>query len=450
MIVVVGAGAAGLAAAVFACGSREPVTLIESTADGGRKILISGGGRCNVLPEALEPKRFVTDSPPPLVQRFLRSWPLRGQREFFERDVGVPLKLEADSRKWFPVSDRARDVRDGLIVLARRKGVAIRFNTELVDLQPSRAGWSVVTTQGDLQATAVVLATGGLSVPATGSAGIGLKLAQALGHVVHDTYPALTPLLASPAPHAHLSGVSLNVRLRAHCEISCRAGVSAFARSASARPRRRSKRGVGQPRQLAGPEGPAYIEAEAHGGFLFTHRGYSGPSVLDVSHVAVRSAMGHEARATIRVRWSELDASQWHRELTAANGLIAPVVGRRLPKRLAEQLVAECGLPADRRASELRREERTTLVDRLVQYELPWTGDEGYKKAEVTGGGVALAEVDPRTLESRRHRGLFLCGELLDAFGPIGGHNFAWAWATGRLAGLGAAARHDLLNASVG
>ncbi|MGE5837398.1 MAG: NAD(P)/FAD-dependent oxidoreductase [Acidobacteriota bacterium] len=103
----------------------------------------------------------------------------------------------------------------------------------------------------------------------------------------------------------------------------------------------------------------------------------------------------------------------------------------------------ECGIPPDRRAAELRREERTTLVDRLVQYELPWTGDEGYKKAEVTGGGIALDEVDPGTLESRRHRGLFLCGEMLDAFGPIGGHNFAWAWATGRLAGLGAAAAPD-------
>ncbi|HYN06265.1 MAG TPA: aminoacetone oxidase family FAD-binding enzyme [Vicinamibacterales bacterium] len=401
MIVVVGAGAAGLAAAVFACGSRQPVTLIESTADGGRKILISGGGRCNVLPEALEPKRFVTDSPAPLVQRFLRSWPLRAQREFFERDVGVPLKLEADSRKWFPVSDRARDVRDGLIALARRKGVSFRFNTELVDLQASRAGWSAMTTQGDLQAAAVVLATGGLSVPATGSTGIGLKLARALGHVAHETYPALTPLVAAPARHAHLSGVSLNVRLRA---------------------------------------GSDHAETEAHGGFLFTHRGYSGPSVLDVSHVAVRSAGAADVRATIRVRWSELEAPEWHRELTAANGPIVHVVGRRLPKRLAEQLVLECGLPIDRRAAELRREERTTLVDRLVHYELPWTGDEGYRKAEVTGGGVALDEVDPRTLESRRHRGLFLCGELLDAFGPIGGHNFAWAWATGRLAGLGAAA----------
>ncbi|HEY7475565.1 MAG TPA: aminoacetone oxidase family FAD-binding enzyme [Vicinamibacterales bacterium] len=423
MIVVVGAGAAGLAAAIFACGSRQPVTLIESTSDGGRKILISGGGRCNVLPEALEPKRFVTDSPVPLVQRFLRSWPLRAQREFFERDVGVPLELEAETRKWFPVSDRARDVRDGLVALARRRGVTFRFQTQLVDLQPTQTGWALETTQGDLQATAVVLATGGLSVPATGSTGIGLKLARALGHVVHETYPALTPLIASPARHAHLSGVSLNV--------TCRAG-------SQSRP--------------AGPEGPAYIPhrrreagsasvgVEAHGGFLFTHRGYSGPSVLDVSHVAVRSAADSEARATIRVRWSELGALEWHREFTAANGLIVNVVATRLPKRLAEQLVLECGIPEDRRVAELRREERTRLVDRLVQYELPWTGDEGYKKAEVTGGGVALDDIDPRTLESRHHRGLFLCGELLDAFGPIGGHNFAWAWATGRLAGLGAAA----------
>jgi len=400
MIIVVGAGAAGLAAAIFA--SRlQPVTVIESTAEGGRKILISGGGRCNILPEALEPKRFVSGSSAPLVQRFLRSWPLRAQLEFFERDVGVPLKLEADSRKWFPVSDRARDVRDGLVALARRKGVTFRFNTELVDLQPSRGGWCVVTTHGDVQATAVVLATGGLSVPSTGSTGIGLKLAQALGHVAHETYPALTPLVASPARHAHLSGVSLNVRIKA---------------------------------------GSADASAEADGGFLFTHRGYSGPSVLDVSHVAVRSAVTNDARATIRIRWSELDATEWRRELTSANGLVVSVLARRLPKRLAEQLVLECGIPEDRRVAELRREERTMLVDRLVQYELPWTGDEGYKKAEVTGGGVALDEVDPRTLESRRHRGLFLCGEILDAFGPIGGHNFAWAWATGRLAGLGAAA----------
>ena len=95
-------------------------------------------------------------------------------------------------------------------------------------------------------------------------------------------------------------------------------------------------------------------------------------------------------------------------------------------------------MPLDRRASDLRRDERTAIVDRLTSYVLPWTGDEGFRKAEVTGGGVALDEVNPHTLESRRHAGLFLCGEMLDAFGPIGGHNFAWAWATGRLAGMAA------------
>ena len=399
MILVVGAGAAGLAAAIFARAGERPVTVIESTDDGGRKILISGGGRCNILPDKLEPRRFVTDSPAPLVQRLLRSWPLNAQRAFFEDQVGVPLAFEPDSRKWFPRSNRARDVRDGLIAHARRHGVAFQFKTECQSLRPSTAGWLVETTRGELQATAVILATGGLSVPATGSTGVGLRVSHALGHVVHETYPALTPLIAAPARHAALSGVSLSVRLRAH-----------------------SSRG----------------SAEARGGFLFTHRGYSGPSVLDVSHIAVRSGGAGDARATIRARWCDLGEPEWRHALIDATGLTINAVARHVPQRLAEQLLAECGIPADRRAAELRRDERTKLVDALVSYELPWTGDEGYRKAEVTGGGVALDEVDPGTLESRRHRGLFLCGELLDAFGPIGGHNFAWAWATGRLAGIGA------------
>ena len=118
--------------------------------------------------------------------------------------------------------------------------------------------------------------------------------------------------------------------------------------------------------------------------------------------------------------------------------MIATLVARHLPARLAERLMIESGVPTDRRTSNLRRTERVSLVGRLTSYVLPVSGDEGYKKAEVTGGGVALDEVDPRTLESRRCPGLYLCGEILDVFGPIGGHNFAWAWATGRAAGLAA------------
>lgn len=402
--VVAGAGAAGIVAAIVAS-ERSSVTVIERTSDGGRKILISGGGRCNLLPVTLEPDRFVTESPAILLRGMLRAWPLAAQREFFEREVGIPLTLEEGTGKLFPVSGRARDVRDGLIALARRRGVQFHFDTSLTGLAPASGGWRVETSRGGIDTRAVVLATGGLSVPNTGSDGTGLRLAARLGHVVHDTYPALTPLVAEPARHASLAGVSLDVRLRAKW-------------------RGRS--------------------AEASGGFLFTHRGYSGPSVLDLSHVAVRSRMSGDDpahAAVLRVAWSSTDAGEWQRELTTSAGLAVTAVARHLPRRLAARLLADAGIPLDRRAAELRRDERTALIEALTAFVLPWTGDEGYKKAEVTGGGIALDEVDPRTLESRRHAGLFLCGEMLDAFGPIGGHNFAWAWSTGRAAGLGAA-RH--------
>jgi predicted Rossmann fold flavoprotein len=254
----------------------------------------------------------------------------------------------------------------------------------------------------------VILATGGLSVPATGSDGTGLRLAAALSHRVHETYPALTPLTFDPLPSraaplqpAQLSGLSLRVRLRA--------------------------------------KGPGRT-TETEGGFLFTHRGYSGPAVLDISHVCVRSAKEDiERRATVRVCWAALTADDWDTLLRTGDKGVASTLAGVVPERLGLFLMAEAGVPRDRRTSALKRSERVALVERLTAYVLPWTGHEGYKKAEVTGGGIALDEVDPRTLESRRHRGLHLCGEMLDAFGPIGGHNFAWAWSTGRTAGLGAA-----------
>jgi predicted Rossmann fold flavoprotein len=252
-----------------------------------------------------------------------------------------------------------------------------------------------------VEAGAVVMATGGLSVPQTGSDGMGLRLLTELGHETHRTYPALTPLTADPAPHAGLAGVSLEVELTAPV---------------------------------------ARGSFVARGGFLFTHRGYSGPSVLNVSHLAVLSPA--ERRQPILVRWTDRDAEAWDELLRRPGpGTVAGLVRRALPERLADRLVEEAEVPPERAVAQLRREERARLVDVLARYPLPWTGDEGYRKAEVTGGGVALSEVDPRTLESRRRPGLFLCGELLDAFGPIGGYNFAWAWATGRAAGRGAAAR---------
>lgn len=399
MIVVVGAGAAGLVAAIFARSTGSDVTLLERTPDGGRKILISGGGRCNILPSSLHPEQFVTDSPAHLMRGLLKSWPLHEQRRFFEDDVGIPLALEEETAKLFPRSDRARDVRDGLVELARKRGVTFQGDTHvtrLVRAPGDSTSWQLQTSQGDVAASAVILATGGLSVPATGSDGAGLRFAEGLGHTIHPLYPALTPLTGGMPGGANLAGISLPVRLRA--------------------------KGAGRSR-------------EAAGGFLFTHRGYSGPSVLDVSHVAVRSS----GSAVIRVAWTDRTEAQWLQDISGTTGRVAGAVARHVPERLAVALCADAGLPPDRRGPELRREERLALIERLMAYALPWTGDEGYKKAEVTGGGVALTDVDARTLESRRQPGLFMCGEMLDAFGPIGGYNFAWAWATGRAAGLGAA-----------
>jgi hypothetical protein len=401
-IVVVGAGAAGLMAAIFAATSERRVVLLERTRDGGRKIIISGGGRCNVLPSRLSPKQYTTESSPNTMRNMLLSWPLPSQQRFFEAELRVPLVLEQASGKLFPASNRARDVRDALVTEARRRGVDIRFDSIVRDIATTRLHqWRVVLADGSvIEAASVIVATGGLSVPATGSDGTGLRILERLGHTIHETYPALTPLAAEPPRHAALAGVSLNVKLSA----------------------RKAKGTV-----------------ETEGGFLFTHRGYSGPAVLDISHIAVRSRLEGQPRQ-ILVQWTDLNADAWDALLREGGaGQVGTLVRRHLPVRLADVLLEEAGVDPQRTLAELRKEERSNVVTTLARYPLPWTGDEGYRKAEVTGGGVALGELDPRTLESRKHHGLFICGEALDAFGPIGGYNFAWAWATGRMAGLGAA-----------
>jgi predicted Rossmann fold flavoprotein len=402
-IVIVGAGAAGLLAAIFAVDGRR-VLLLERTRDGGRKILVSGGGRCNVLPSELAPARFVTDSSPNTLRKMLLSWPLAEQQRFFEEEVGLELVLEPETGKLFPASDSARQVRDGLVALARRRGVELRFEVLVEGLTPRPDGsWSIGLQGGEeIAAAAVVVATGGKSMPGTGSDGLGFEIVRGLRHTIHPIYPALTPLTAEPPRHAELAGISLDVTITA-----------------------------------PGP-GKGF---STQGGFLFTHRGYSGPAVLDISHLAVRSLLAGGPRQSLLVQWTPRDAVAWNQALQAGSGLVAGVLRRELPDRLAEALLGEAGVDSARPLHQLRREERLRLVELLTRYPLPWTGDEGYRKAEVTGGGVPLSEVDPRTLESRVQPGLFLCGEILDAFGPIGGHNFAWAWATGRAAGLGAGSR---------
>ena len=405
-VIVIGAGAAGTMAAIFAARAGAQTTLLERTKDGGRKILISGGGRCNVLPSRVDESRFVTASSPNILRKIIRSWPLAEQIRFFEHELGIPLELEEESLKLFPASHKARDVRDGLLAAAARAGVRLVTETSVSDVRPDDQGWLVLADDGqEFRAHAAIIATGGLSVPNTGSDGRGLSVLRQLGHTMHPTYAALTPLTVEPGDFTELAGISLPLTL------SARSGSDT---------------------------------ATATGGFLFTHRGYSGPSVLNVSHVAVRARATSGERTTLTVKWTPLGDEEWNERLQPQGArTVSGAVRAELPERLASVLIARAGVDPLRPLSDLRREERLRLVGMLVRGELPWAGDEGYKKAEVTGGGVSLSEINARTMESRKHPGLFICGEVLDAFGPIGGYNFLWAWATGRAAGIGAAAHPD-------
>ena len=404
-VVVVGAGAAGLCASIFAAERGRRVVLLERTRDGGRKIIMSGGGRCNVLPSQLDPSRFVTASSPNTMKKLLLAWPLAEQRRFFEETLAIPLALEPETGKLFPVSNRSRDVRDGLLRLAEGRGVEVRFGVKVRDVVPagnSASPWRVEVEGGPpIAASSVVLAAGGLSVPATGSDGTGLDVARRLGHEIHDTYPALTPLTAQPHRYAALTGISLPVSLTAPL--------------------------------------PGNKSWATRGGFLFTHKGYSGPAVLNLSHLCVR-ARREGAHQSVLASWTDWDDALWERRLREGEGTLLTALRAQLPARLAEALLDDAGVAGETQLAQLRREDRKRVVEALTRTELPWNGDEGYTKAEVTGGGVALSEIHPRTLESRRCPGLHLCGEMLDAFGPIGGYNFTWAWSTGRAAGLGVAA----------
>ena len=405
-IVVVGAGAAGLMAARAAAerlGGAGGVLVLEGAREPGRKILVSGGGRCNVLPAEDAPKRFVSDAPGRLVRRFLDRWTLAEQREYFETLLGGPLREEPETGKLFPPTNRARDVRDLLRegVLATR--AELRSGSPVRKVARARGGGLLVRLdESEIRTRAVILATGGLSVLAQGADAAGLEWAAALGHTVRPTYPALVPLTGGAPAHHALAGVSLRARVTARSGDEC---------------------------------------AASDGGFLFTHKGWSGPAVLDVSHVVERAARAGRA-ADVRVAFAP--GTAWDERLRSgagSGGLLSSFLSRSsIPDRLIRLVLATCGLP-DVPLHRLTREARRGVVSALTEFPVPATGTEGYRTAEVTGGGVSLEEVDPGSAESRLVPGLYFAGEILDAFGPIGGFNFQWAWATGRTAGEAAARR---------
>ncbi len=400
-VAILGGGAAGLMAAIRAAeAGAAGVVVLEAAPQTGRKILVSGGGRCNVLPIAEARERFVSAAPPRVVERYLARVPLADQRAFFEEVLGGPLREEAESRKLFPPSNRAKDVRDALVARAVAAGAAIRTGAAVREVGPREGGFAIRLADGpDIHAARVILATGGLSVLAGGADGGGYAWAEALGHTVVPTYPALVPLTGDAPAHHALTGLSLNARVTAKS---------------------------------------AKETASSVGGFLFTHRGWSGPAVLDVSHVVARARGTAQVQVCLGEDWDAALVAGARSGTSLFSLLRRSSSPPSLPDRLIH-LVLEAAGVADQPLARLTRDARRRVAKTLAAFELPATGTEGYRTAEVTGGGVALDEVDPGSGKSKVVPGLWLAGEVLDAFGPIGGFNFQWAWGTGWTAGESAA-----------
>ena len=399
-VAVVGAGAAGLTTAIVARRMNPglDVVVVDGATKPGAKILVSGGGRCNVTNRVVAETDF-WGGKRTIVRRVLRGLSVEETLDFF-RDLGVSLHEESGG-KLFPDSNKARDVLNALLGALTAAGVPLLAGTRVESIAAHGAGFTVQTSRGPLAARRVVLATGGKSLPKTGSDGAGYALAQSLGHALVPPVPALAPLLLDPdtghSIHHGLSGIAVDGEITVWVD----GGVA----------------------------------ARLSGALLWTHFGASGPLVLNVSRHWARARLdGRDVRLTlslhpgesfdqVEARWI---AAAANRPRAAVRGLLAADA----PDAVAVAVLGVLGIPVDRAAGSLTREDRRRLVHALTAWPLPVVDTRGYNFAEVTAGGVDLAEIDPATMASRVCPGLFLVGEILDVDGRIGGFNFQWAWSS--------------------
>ena len=376
-IAVIGAGAAGLFAAIWAARTRPDarVTALDGAAKLGAKILVAGGGRCNVTHDEVTDTAYAGSSRN-AIRKVLKRFDVPETIAFF-RELGVELKRE-DTGKLFPVTDSARTVLDALLRAVDRAGAQIMHPRRVESVERSDDGFAVRGSWGMLTAQRVILATGGRSLPKSGSDGHGYQIAKSLGHTLtRRISPALVPLTL---PHGHvltaLSGISADVTLMLHD--SSNKLVTSF-----------------------------------DGAMLCTHFGLSGPMVLDISRYW-EHAVADDPAARLLVNWLPgMTTEQADRALADAPKLNAMRwIDGRLVDRLTRTLCSEAGVDPVAPLGRLTRAERQALAKAFTSYALPVTGTRGYTYAEVTAGGVPLTEIDLKTMESRVCPGLYLCGEL--------------------------------------
>lgn len=403
-LIVVGAGAAGLLAAARAAERGLRVLLLEKNRKPGVKILMSGGTRCN-LTHACDARGIVEAFGPQ--GRFLHSALARlGPSELVELFAaeGVPTKVE-DSGKVFPVSNRALDVQIALLARLRRSGATLALGEPVVEVQRRATGFELLTPVRSAVTDRLLVATGGQSYPGCGTSGDGYRWLADLGHTIVRPRPALVPIVLDTPWTRDLSGVTIpDVLVRV------------------------LEPGEPKPRVLA----------ERRASFLFTHFGLSGPAPLDVS----RAITGHPRPRSLTIvcdflpDLSAASLDEALRQAVAQHGkkLLSGLWPEALPRRLVEAFMAVEGIPLDRKAAEANNAEKSRIAASIKRLSLPVGGTLGFEKAEVTAGGVELAEVDSRTMQSKHVPGLYLAGEVLDLDGPIGGYNFQAAFSTGWLA----------------
>jgi predicted Rossmann fold flavoprotein len=420
-VIIIGAGAAGLMAAASAAARGQRVLLLEKNKKLGVKILMSGGTRCNITHNC-DVNAIVTafGRQGKFLHSALSALPPKEVIEKIESQ-GVATKIESTG-KIFPVSNKAIDVRDALVNLALTAGAQIKTEQPVLKIRKTGDKFQIDTRNDQFECNALIVTTGGKSYPGCGTTGDGYLWAQQLGHSIIDTVPALVPILNDCSWANNLKGITIE-----HTSVD-----------------------VWQPQQTTG-ESEELTKSERKsrksrslvnrdGSFLFTHWGFSGPAILDVSRAVAR----HSNRRSLelicdfhpQLSIGQLEDSLWNKKTKNGKQQTGNLLNELFPKRLAESLIQSANIELQSRNAELSKQQFSALVNQVKRCRFSINGTLGFEKAEVTAGGVNLKEIDSKTMQSKTTRGLFFAGEVLDLDGPIGGFNFQSAFSTGWLAGL--------------
>jgi len=397
---IVGAGPAGIMAALEAARRGARVTLFDTNATVGRKILVTGNGRCNITNVHAAPDKYACADPEFVRVAFARF----GHRETVARlrDVGILIYSTPDG--WcYPLSESAANVADILAAALELAGVETRLQTKIADIRPGPRGIGLAIGGGPHVQTfdRVIVACGGKAYPALGSRGDLFPVLESLGHRIVPIRPALAPLTADVKRFHKLQGVRLDVALTLY-------------------------------------DGDRVL-GRSMGNMMFTEYGFSGPAAMDLAHlVSARPGtyltLEINLLPYVRAALEELLARKSREPFP-----VRVLLGAVLPQKIPPLVMAVAGVRPDARLTEITDAERARLMETLTCLKATVTGTRGFTFAQVSTGGVPLAEVDPTTMASRVVPHLYFAGEVLDVVGPCGGYNLQWAWTSGAIAGAGAA-----------